>query len=61
MVAVRSLDPSSTTMTSFLSQVCPKAERIAYSIHSWALYAGIKMETNGFIERLNFRPAHYRT
>jgi len=35
-------------MISLRCQVCAIADRIVSAIHSSALYAGIKMETNGF-------------
>ena len=36
-------------MISLLGHVCPTAERIVSAIQGSALYAGIKMETKGFI------------
>src|SRR6266550_8565388 len=46
---VRSREPSSTTMISFLGHVWSIADLIVSAIHSWALKAGIRMDTKGFI------------
>src|SRR5215510_14052790 len=46
---VWSFDPSSTTMISFGSQVCARADSIVCAMQSSALYAGMRIETSGFI------------
>ncbi len=53
--AVRSLDPSSTTMISLRGQVWAIADWIVSAIHSSALYAGMRIETSGFMMRTGFR------
>src|SRR5437879_11990554 len=35
-------------MTSFLGHVCPTADLIVSPIHSWALKAGMRIDTKGF-------------
>ena len=45
VAAVKSLEPSSTTMISLRGQVCARADRIVVAIHSSELYAGIRIET----------------
>src|SRR5437667_10161172 len=46
---VRSVDPSSTTTISFRCHVWAIADRRVSAIQSCALYAGIRIETNGCI------------
>jgi hypothetical protein len=49
MAAVLSVDPSSTTMISVRGQACAKADSIVCPIQDWALKAGIRIDTSGFI------------
>src|SRR5208282_2714124 len=49
--AVRSVDPSSTTMISLRGQVWAIADWSVSAIHSSALYAGMRIETSGFMAR----------
>src|SRR5436309_1121779 len=51
IATVSSRDPSSTTMISFLGHVSFSADLIVSPIHCPALYAGIRIETKGFINR----------
>src|SRR5262245_28920628 len=49
--AVRSVDPSSTTMISLRGQVCPIADSSVWPIVFSALYALITIETSGFMSQ----------
>src|SRR5437867_3884667 len=49
MDSVWSVEPSSTMMISFLGHVCLSADWIVSAIHSWALNAGMRIDTKGFM------------
>lgn len=48
-------------MISFRCHVCAVADRIVSAIHFSALYAGIRMETNGFMNVGTFNASGVKT